>query len=140
MTADKALKIARKQYYKTLKRIHKNCFKSGLGPMDYFIAYLEYIRDCIYLLAKDKTKLMGDSVFVSLAMALQEFGDYTNCYKNYFDENDQLIDKETPEAEVLKAFLKEKLLHWTKFCELVHINYTSWETYNELNCKKTKTS
>lgn len=140
MYKKKALKIAYKQYNKTLKNIHKNCYKLGLGPMDYFVTYLAYIRDCIYLTNEDKNKLMASNVFLSLELALEQFREYTNCYTKYFDEEDKPKDKELPEAEILKEFLKEKLLHWTKFCELVHLNYTSWETYYELNCKKVKTA
>ena len=119
-----------KQYNKLLKKIHKRNFGKN-NNLEYFITYLQYMRDyCILtedLTTKDGQQNMRLSTLVT---AIFEYNEYKNCILKYYHVNGaalvEPISTDTPKEEVFQAYNKERMSHWSNFWQLVMLNIEDW--------------
>lgn len=119
-----------KNYDKQLKAIHKESFAAGKAPLDYFVTYLQFLRDQRLLTSPliNKTEA-NDIELTSIVAALSEYQYYKECIENYYIiENNVVIHKpEFTEEEARTKFQEERLKHWEAFWNLVKLCIEGWE-------------
>jgi hypothetical protein len=119
-----------KNYDKRLKAIHKESFEAGNAPLDYFVTYLQFLRD--QRLLTSPLAAEGDSnniELTSIVAALSEYQYYKECIENYYViENNVVVHKpEFTEEEARTKFQEERLKHWEAFWNLVKLCIEGWE-------------
>ena len=81
-----------KKLYKSYKLLLKKLYLESIGfnktPLDYFVAYLEFLRDQ-HLLMSPLTENIGTGNvrLASLVAALTEYQQYKTCITNYYIVN-----------------------------------------------------
>lgn len=119
-----------KNYDKRLKAIHKESFAAGKAPLDYFVTYLQFLRDQRFLTSPLINKAEANDIeLTSIVAALSEYQYYKECIKNYYIiENNAVIHKpEFTEEEARTRFQEERLKHWEAFWNLVKLCIEGWE-------------
>ena len=116
-------------YRKKLKNKFKAVSKDPQGILDFFVLYLNYLRD-ITIFSKDKINLSADQSIVSLCTAVSEYEAYKNCFTNYFTVSDTGVvvqkDNSKSKEQVGEEFKTEKMQHWKNFWEIVSSCSPSW--------------
>jgi hypothetical protein len=121
-----------KNYDKRLKAIHKESFGNGRAPLDYFVTYLQFLRDQRLLtspLLKEEMDTTSNVELTSIVAALSEYEYYEECIENYYIiENNVVVHKpEFTEEEARTKFQEERLKHWEAFWNLVKLCIEGWE-------------
>ena len=118
-----------RSYYKNLSKIHKDSFNKMAPPTDYFVCYLQFLRDKLLLETPYKKSLDSENMeLISLITALDEFDKYNNCIHNFYEiKNGAVVHKAEYSAEgAQQAFQKERTYHWEAFWNLVKLCLEGW--------------
>ena len=120
----KNFKEVYKIYNKKLTKIHKHSFESFDGPLEYFITYLEYMRD-YYIFMNKQNEARYKVKLTSIILTLEEYNKYATCIAKYFNPTGGALNN-MPVDEALKEYEAEILKHWQKFWALVSIGLPTW--------------
>lgn len=117
-----------KVYNKQLKKLHKDNFKKITNNLEYFITYLQFLRD-YYILTEDLEVGGSDNLKIAtLATAIIEYEAYKDCIKKYYlvtNTEVKQIAKGTKE-EILAKYNEEKASHWKYFWKIVMLHIEDW--------------
>lgn len=118
-----------KAYKKRLTKLHKQTFEQQLLPIDYFVEYLHFLRDKMFL-ETPYTKELGEEniELISIITALDEIKKYNDCIYNYYNIENGIITHKAEYTEITaqEAFQKEKAYHWETFWNLVKLCIDEW--------------
>lgn len=126
---NKEYKKLHKNYRKKLEKLHKNSLDAFQPPLEYFVTYLQLLRDKLFMEIPYTTELgENDLELVSLITALQEFENYNTCIYKFYDIKDSKVvhKAEYSAEEALAAFQKEQTYHWEAFWNLVKLCAEGW--------------
>lgn len=119
-----------KNYDSRLKKIHLASFTAGKSPLEYFVTYLQFLRDQ-HLLTSPLTETLGvDNInLTSLVAALNEYQQYENCIEKYYIVKDNSLVRrpDFSEEEAKQKFQTEQRQHWEAFWNLVKLCIEDWE-------------
>ena len=118
-----------KAYNKRLKKLHNQSFKNMDLPLDYFVTYLQFLRDMKLLNRPFKEKLEEDEMdLVSLITAINEFAAFKQCINNCYDVTNGIAKRkvEFTEETAQESYRKELAYHWETFWELVKLYMEDW--------------
>lgn len=121
-----------KNYNTRLKAIHKSSIQNGQAPLDYFVTYLQFLRDkCLLSSPLTKTLSLDNIVLTSLVTALSEYEQYEKCIENYYilDQGRVVRRPEFSDEEANKKFQDERLQHWESFWSLVKLCIEEWSQH-----------
>ena len=122
-----------KNYGARLKAIHKKSFSSGQTPLDYFVTYLQFLRDkCLLVSPLTETLGLDNINLTSLVAALSEYQQYEECIEKYYiiDNGVAVRRPDFSEEEANYKFQEERLQHWEAFWELVKVCIEGWNTHD----------
>lgn len=125
---EKAQKRLRHVYDKRLRKIHVKNFNGLTNNMEYFITYLQFMRD-YYILTEDVQVDGKENIKIAtLATAIAEYTEYKNCLLKYYQVIDGVVTQliEGSKDEVLTKYNKERAFHWKYFWQLVLLNMEDW--------------
>ena len=128
MNKNKYKKLYNSYKYR-LNKINKLCFKNEATPIDYFVTYLEMLRDFRLLeLTESNTNVDNDLILASLVTALSEYEKSIYCIGNYYKVENNVAVRTTGEDEetTRKKYSAEKLFHWESFWNLVKLSVEDW--------------
>lgn len=116
-------------YDTVLKDIHADNFKNLVNPMNYFVAYLKFMRD-YYILTEPRILDSGEEnlKIASLATAVSEYEQYQTCEHKYygFDGAKVIYKVSGTSEEVQQQYNREKTFHWNNFWNLIRLNMEDW--------------
>lgn len=118
-------------YKDKLGSLSKASLDTPADGLEWFITYLNYLRDKSILVSTENKNITDKSV-VSLAIATEEYDLYNSCIFNYYDQLGRKLTDE-PDDVVLDKYNKEKQKHWRAFWVSVTMNLQEWLTREEIN-------
>lgn len=122
-------------YNKRLKRLHKHLYAWEQPPVQYFVTYLQFLRDRLLLESPLTEKLgEGNIELASIVTALSEFEKYQTCVENYYIVKGNVVIRrpEFSEAEASEKYQSEKAYHWEAFWNIVKLGIEGWGADAEL--------
>lgn len=128
----RAQKRLYKIYNKRLKKLHKQNFAAITNNLDYFVTYLQYLRD--YYILNEPLVIDGhdNMKIATLVTALVEYHAYKDCILKYYSVSGtdvrQIVDG--PKDEIAAKYNAEKAVHWKYFWQIVMLNIEDWRLPN----------
>ena len=124
-----------KTYKKRLADINAHSVNNLLPPTQYFVTYLQLLRDRLLLESPLTASLGTDNIeLASIVTALSEFENYQKCIHNYYivTGNVAVRRSEFTEEEAAIKYQEERSQHWEAFWNLVKLCIEGWGVDAEL--------
>lgn len=132
MKYKKEIKKLVKRYKKDLKYLYKRSLKVEAADLDFFIVFMQLLRDKMILL-NDNEKELQNASLMSIVAAIECYNKYLSCAEKYFEvEEEKLTPKNNKTLEVAIAECKEeRQKYFDDFCGILRESINYWRIYND---------